>query len=129
MNEQTTPQAQEATPATSPRRQSRLLAGLRPFHRCGFDEQYPAIKMIQALTSVLIDSRDGLIGKDNDHSFPTTDDEMAWLLLLIGDLARKIDNNLDDAVERASFTWNELEQRALNLEAQLAALSGEAGQQ
>ena len=122
MSEQTTPQQPKATPAACPRGRAKLLSGLNPFfYNSGVDEPYPELTMIQALTSLLLNSsKPG----EYDSSFPIDNDDMGWLILLISYLTGKIKDDVDAMFKDTSATWDKLEERALKLEAQLAALGG-----
>lgn len=102
----------------------RLLDGLEPFYHRRVEEPYDKISMIKALSSLLVCSQGGV---KSGYSFPINDEEISWIVLLMGNLAREVEENVDAIFEDTSVVWKELEQRALDFERQVAALNGDQG--
>lgn len=123
MNEQD----KQGTTTFSREPRAKLLEGLKPFYYRNVDEPYPQISMIKALTCLLVYSRDGHVVENGDHIFPIDNDDICWLLCLIGDLADEIKKNVDAIFDDTRVVWKELEQRALNLEQHLASLNERPG--
>lgn len=111
---------QERERPQGPQVRAKFLEGLQPFYCRGIDEPYPEIAMIDALTGLLVESK-------SKRGLQVSNDDMAWLLMLIGDLARKIEKDVDAIYADTGEVWDELEQRALDLEREVAALNGDQG--